>query len=110
MPPGPLQEEHAAMALESKCPDGGSARGSELWRGREKDVREWEDPLRMISMPGCHKGGIEESFREQMAIRLCPGVGVPSPQELTGGWSGRMKDQEYIHTNGKWDVRCLAAS
>lgn len=47
MPPGLLPEEHAATALESKCPDGGSARGSQLRRGGEKDARGREDPLRM---------------------------------------------------------------
>lgn len=47
MPPGPLPEERTATALESKCPDGGSARGSQLWRGGETDARGREDLLRM---------------------------------------------------------------
>lgn len=47
MPPRPLQEERAAMALLSKCPDGGSARGSEPRQGGEKEARKREDPLKI---------------------------------------------------------------
>lgn len=50
-------------------------------------------PEDAISMPGRCKGGIEGGFGAQTEIRLCLRVGVPSPQGLTGGRSGRGKEQ-----------------
>ena len=75
MPPRPLQEERAAVAPESKCPDGGSARGAGAVAGRGEGCNRLGGPPEdVISMPGCHKGGIEGGFRARMAIGLCPGV------------------------------------
>lgn len=52
--------------------------GPEQWQGGERRGegcnRVGGPPEDVISMPGCHKGGIEGGFRARMAIGPCPGV------------------------------------